>query len=61
MNFGMILSNQGIVAREKAKLCCMDVDSVMVYIKWEEIYVHIAKGVETKIWYFRLWDRKTIT
>ena len=35
----------------------MDTDNLMVHIKTEEIYVDIAKDVETK---FKLWNRKTI-
>ena len=34
--------------REKAKLCYIDTDSFIVYIKTESIYVDIAKDVETK-------------
>ena len=33
---------------EKAKLCYMDRDSFIVYIKTEEIYSEIAKDVETR-------------
>ena len=33
---------------EKAKLCYMDTDSFMAYIKTEDIYVDIAKDVETR-------------
>ena len=33
---------------EKAKLCCMDTNSLIVYIKIEDIYVHISKDVETR-------------
>ena len=33
---------------EKAKLCYMDTRSFIVYIKTEDIYVEIAKDVETK-------------
>ena len=33
---------------EKAKLCYMDTSSFIVYIKTEDIYVEIAKDVETK-------------
>ena len=33
---------------EKAKLCYMDTDSFRIYIKTEDIYVDIAKDVETK-------------
>ena len=33
---------------ENAKLCYMDTDNCVVYIKTEDIYVDIAKDVETK-------------
>ena len=33
---------------EKAKLCYMDTESFIVYIKTKDIYVDIAKDVETK-------------
>ena len=33
---------------EKAKLCYMDTDSFIVYIKTEDIYLDIAKYVETR-------------
>ena len=33
---------------EKAKLCYMDTDSFMAYIKTEDIYVDIVKDVETR-------------
>ena len=33
---------------EKVKLCYMDTDSFNVYIKTEDIYVDIAKDVETR-------------
>ena len=33
---------------EKAKLCYMDIDSFMVYIKTKNIYGYIAKDVETR-------------
>ena len=33
---------------EKAKLYYMDTDSLIVYIKTEDIYTDIAKGVETR-------------
>ena len=32
---------------EKAKLCCMDTDSFIVYMKTENIYKDIAEDVET--------------
>ena len=32
----------------KAKLCYMDTDSFIVYIKTEDIYLDIAKDVETR-------------
>ena len=34
--------------REKAKLCYVDKNSFIVYIKTEDIYVDIAKDVETR-------------
>ena len=34
--------------RQKAKLCFMDTDSFIVYIKTEDIYSDIAKDVETR-------------
>ena len=34
--------------REKAKLCYMDTENLMVYIKGEVIYGDIAKDVETR-------------
>ena len=33
---------------EKAKICYMDIDSFMVYIKTKNIYGYIAKDVETR-------------
>ena len=33
---------------KKAKLCYMNTESFMVYIKTEDIYVDIAKDVETR-------------
>ena len=33
---------------EKAKLCYMDIDSFIVYIKTEDIFPDIAKDVETR-------------
>ena len=41
---------------EKAKLCCMDTGSFIVYIRTGYIYKDIAEDVET-IWYFKLWVR----
>ena len=35
--------------REKAKVCYMGTDSFIVYIKLEDIYVAIAKDVETNL------------
>ena len=34
--------------RQKTKLCFMDTDSFIVYIKTEDIYSHIANNVETR-------------
>ena len=33
---------------EKARSCYMNTDSFIVYIKTEDIYVHIEKDVETR-------------
>ena len=33
---------------EKDKLCCMDTESFIVYIKTKDIYSGIAKDVETR-------------
>ena len=33
---------------KKVKLCCMDTDSFIVYIKTDDIYKDIAEDVETK-------------
>ena len=33
---------------ENAKLCCMNTNSLVVYIKTEEIYIDLAKNVETR-------------
>lgn len=32
----------------KIKLCYVDIDNVITYIKIEDIYINIAKDVETK-------------
>ena len=40
---------------EKAKLCCMDTDSFILYIKIDDIYEEIAEDVETRFW--KLWIR----
>ena len=42
---------------EKAKLCYMDTDSVIVCIKTADIYKNISKDVENLTWYFKLWIR----
>ena len=34
--------------REKAKLCYMDTDSFMIYVKTEDIYSDILKDLETR-------------
>ena len=34
---------------EKEKLCRRDTDSFIVYIRTEDIYVHVAKGVEKRV------------
>ena len=39
---------------EKANLCYMDTDSVIVYIKTDDIYSDIAKDVETRFDTFKL-------
>ena len=46
---------------EKAKLCCMDTESFIVYIKTEEMYVDIAKDVETRFDTSNYELEKTIT
>ena len=46
MSFGMITQNQ--FYGEKAKLCCMNTDRFLVYIKTKSIYVDIAKHVKTR-------------
>ena len=33
---------------EKVKLCCMDTDSFIVYIKTDDIYKDIAEDVENR-------------
>ena len=33
---------------EKSKLCYMDIDIFIVYIKTDDIYKHIAEDVETR-------------
>ena len=33
---------------ERAKLCYMDTDSFIVYIKTDDIYIDIEEGVETR-------------
>ena len=33
---------------ERAKLCYMDTDSFIVYIKTDDIYIDIKEGVETR-------------
>lgn len=34
--------------RENLKLCCMDTDSVKIYVKAEDIHIDISKDVEEK-------------
>ena len=34
---------------EKTKLCCMDRESFLIYIRIDDIYKDIAKDVETKL------------
>ena len=41
MNFGMITLNQ-----DKAKLCYMDTDSFVIYIKTEDFHKDIANDVK---------------
>ena len=41
MSFGMIMQNRD--TEKKVKLCYMNIDSFIVYIKTEEIYVIIKK------------------
>ena len=35
---------------EKAKLCYMDTENFIVYIKTEDVYQHIAEDVETRFY-----------
>ena len=44
---------------EKTKLCYIDTDSFIVYLKTVDTYEDIAEDVETNFWYFKLWIRKT--
>ena len=44
MSFGMTKPKYG----GKAKLCYMDIDSFIVYIKTDDIYKDIAEDVETR-------------
>ena len=46
MGFHMIMSNRGM--EKKAKLCYMDTNRLIVYMKTEENYVYNANNVETK-------------
>ena len=54
-NYGMIMKLLYDYVKpkygEKAKLCYVDRDTFMVYIKTDDIYKDIA---ESKVWYFRL-------
>ena len=34
--------------KEKARLCYMDIEIFIVYIKTEDIYIDIAKDIETR-------------
>ena len=36
------------IKKKQTKLCCMDIESFVVKIKTEEIYLNIAKVVETR-------------
>ena len=46
MRFGMITSNQNLV--KKHKLCYMNTDSLIAYIKTYDIYIEIAEDVEIR-------------
>ena len=46
MSFGMIMKKPKY--DKKAKLCYMDTDSFIVYIKADDIYKDIAEDVETR-------------
>ena len=43
---------------EKAKLCYMDIDSFIVCIKTENIYIEISKGVETRFDTLRITQKR---
>ena len=43
MSFSMIMQNQNI--DKKAKLCYMDTDSFIVYVKTDDIYKDIREDV----------------
>ena len=44
----MVWLRENGIYREKGKSCNMDTDSLIVYIKIEDIYVVIGKDVETR-------------
>ena len=46
MRFGMITSNRNLV--KKHKLCYMNTDSLIAYIKTYDIYIEIAEDVEIR-------------
>ena len=45
---------------ENVKLCYMDTDSFIFYVKMDYIYKDIIEDVG-KIWHFKLWNRQTIS
>ena len=46
---------------EKAKLCYMDTDSSILYIKTDNIYKYIKGRCWNKAWQFKLWVEETST
>ena len=40
---------------EKARLCYMDTDSFIVYVRTDDIYKHITEDLERRIFFFN-WD-----
>ena len=48
---------------KKAKLCYMDTDRFIFYIKTDDIYKDIVEDADSwhKIWYFKLWIRQIST
>ena len=46
MSFGMIMQNKNMV--RKVKLCYIDTNSFIVYIKAHEVYKDFVEDVETR-------------